>query len=179
MSETRITSEHHPCKEKPFSERFWARVQKGEPGDCWPWLTVQGKRANGYGVADIGNGRMSVAHRVSYALTNGPIPEGFLVCHHCDNPPCCNPAHLFVGSHADNSKDMAAKGRGKRRRSVDDDSAMHALSIRLPPRAVERLDELAQIAGCSRSRVIQAILLTQATTMDAAAIERLAKELKR
>lgn len=57
---------------------------------------------------------MLKAHRLAWALKNGPLPEGGLVCHSCDNPKCCNPSHLFIGSHFENTRDMLKKGRGKR-----------------------------------------------------------------
>ncbi len=64
----------------------------------------------GYGRIKVGK-KMPFAHRVAYEAWVGPIPEGANVCHHCDNPPCCEPSHLFVGSQADNHRDMVAKGR--------------------------------------------------------------------
>ncbi len=86
--------------------RFWARVDK--TGDCWLWTGC--KNDAGYG-AIRWQGRTTRAHRISWVLTNGDIPDGRLVLHRCDNRPCVRPDHLFVGSHADNSRDMVAKDR--------------------------------------------------------------------
>ena len=86
-------------------------------GDCWLW-GAQLQRA-GYGVFTIRKGLQVGAHRVSYALTYGPIPERGVICHRCDNPPCVNPAHLFLGTPVDNALDMVAKGRGTWSRGVD------------------------------------------------------------
>jgi hypothetical protein len=86
---------------------FWARVQQ-TPTGCWEW---QGARDQyGYGNIWVGE-HCTKAHRHAYALTNGPIPPGMVICHACDNPPCCNPAHLSVGTTQENSHDARTKGR--------------------------------------------------------------------
>jgi hypothetical protein len=91
--------------------RFWGRVDKSAgPDACWPW--TGSRRGGGYGRVTV-NGRSTSASRVAYELTHGTIPDGKHVCHTCDNPPCCNPAHLWVGTPADNTRDMLSKGRGR------------------------------------------------------------------
>lgn len=89
--------------------RFWLRVTKGE--GCWEWNGPRDQ--DGYGKFTV-SGRPTSTHRYSWELHFGPIPEGQKVCHHCDNPPCSRPDHLFLGTHADNHADRNAKGRQAR-----------------------------------------------------------------
>ena len=87
-------------------EAFWANVEKSE--SCWVWR--KGRTAAGYGQTRI-NGEQIYAHRLAWMLSRGPIPNGLLVCHHYDNPPCVRPEHLFLGTRNDNVQDMCRKWR--------------------------------------------------------------------
>lgn len=91
--------------------RFWGWVKRGREENCWEW--TGSLNPNGYGQFTwrTGNKRSHLASRVSYTLTHGEIPPGLFVCHKCDNPKCCNPHHLFLGTAKDNMQDCARKGR--------------------------------------------------------------------
>lgn len=86
--------------------RFWSKVNKTK--SCWLWEA--NKATNGYGMFKH-DGKMRLAHRHSYEMNVGKIPDGLCVLHKCDVPACVNPDHLFLGSHKDNAKDKVAKGR--------------------------------------------------------------------
>lgn len=96
------------------SVRFWRQVDRRGDSECWAWLGSVGKR--GYGRFTAGSRvdrsvRKLPSHRTAWEITNGPIPDGLFVLHRCDNRRCCNPDHLWLGTHLDNMADMRAKGR--------------------------------------------------------------------
>lgn len=95
---------------RPLEERFWKKVKKSNISDCWIWSGF--KNPHGYGGIEI-KGGMALAHRVAWELTYGKVPEELYVLHHCDNPTCVNPSHLFLGTQADNIRDMCLKGRSR------------------------------------------------------------------
>ena len=102
----------HPRRVRTLAERFEDKVIRGEsPDDCWDWKGSIG--TYGYGRLQAGARGEGVlgAHRASWLIHNGPIPEGMAVLHRCDNPPCSNPCHLFLGTQAENMYDAIAKDR--------------------------------------------------------------------
>ncbi len=88
--------------------RFWGKVARGDGDECWPWTASRNR--DGYGNFRLGK-TMVLAHRHAYSICKGPIGDGLHVCHACDRPECCNPAHLFLGSRSDNMRDAIRKGR--------------------------------------------------------------------
>lgn len=93
---------------------FWQRVAVKSASECWKWTGAQegegAKHGTGYGCVSF-DGHQLKCHRLAYQLSRGEIAKGKLVCHTCDNPPCCNPSHLFLGTHKENDTDMRLKGR--------------------------------------------------------------------
>lgn len=99
------------------AQRVWTKVKIGNPTECWPWTAGRYGRLRLYGRSNL-LGRHTTAHRVVYQIVNGPITNALDVCHRCDNPICCNPAHLFLGTPSDNTIDMLRKNRRKPTRGL-------------------------------------------------------------
>lgn len=117
-----------PTSSRPFvvqpdeAERFWARVKRG--GGCWEWQGPRFRTGARYGMTNV-RARHGVpvgAHRVAYVIAHGPVPAGMCVLHECDNPTCCNPAHLSLGTHRRNMQDCASRGRHHNVRKTHCDS---------------------------------------------------------
>jgi HNH endonuclease len=97
----------------PLADRFWSKVDKRGPDECWPWLgSRQGPNGHGKILLETGRNSTTNAHRVSWMLHFGPIPDGIYVLHNadCDHPWCVNPRHLHLGTHADNMREAGERG---------------------------------------------------------------------
>ena len=119
-----------PYRRKTIAERFWPKVNKTD--GCWEWTGSRHPDGAGQlqapGSPQHGRGSPLHAPRVSWELHYGPIPEGLWVLHRCDNRPCVRPDHLFLGTHDDNMRDMADKGRtGNRKLTAEQVSEMRRL----------------------------------------------------
>lgn len=137
---------------------FWAKVKTGPLDQCWPWMgRIRTKKLN-YGVYQFAKAPKSrkIAHRFAWELAWGEWPGALMVCHRCDNPPCCNPAHLFLGTATDNNRDRERKGRGVRQRGITHPQAKmteaEVLAIRADTR---RLAVIGEEYGLSATTVSQ------------------------
>ena len=132
----------------PVAIRFWKYVQPTSCDACWVWKGA--KQPSGYGQVNSGPplSQPLFAHRVSYEIHHGPIPDGLLVLHRCDNRPCVNPAHLFVGTNADNQADKVAKRRQISILTVDD-----VVRIRDLRRSGHKLQVLAERFGVKKAAI--------------------------
>ncbi len=132
-------------KPKPVAERFWPKVKKGD--GCWLW--TGGTVGKGYGKFE-----QTTAHRIAYELSRGLIPDGLHVLHTCDNPICCHPDHLFLGTNLDNIQDRIDKGRSCR----GEDNHFSKLS----EQDVRRVHELRK-AGLNQYKIASEVGASQAT----------------
>lgn len=124
-----------------LANRLWSRVDRG-PG-CWTWTA--GKTSKGYGEFMF-HKKVRYAHRTAWELTFGKIPDGLCVRHTCDNPACCRPDHLVLGTQADNVQDMIDRGRDRKALGVDNGRA------KLNPQKVRRLRRL-RASGLSLKKI--------------------------
>lgn len=103
----------HPATRAGWKDRMWALIDRSAgPNECWPWLGAFFSRGYPRHAVD---GKMHRVNRLIAITCLGPIPKNWLACHECDNPVCCNPMHLFIGTHLANSKDRDKKGRTDRK----------------------------------------------------------------
>ena len=96
---------------EPASDLFWEKVDKRGNDECWPWMGATSGR--GYGRFSNKAIPENGSHRIAWMMSFGQIPAGLFVCHRCDNPSCCNPSHLFLGTAKENTQDMVKKGRAR------------------------------------------------------------------
>lgn len=110
-----------PVLEPNDIQRFWSKVQIGNPQECWPWIAHH-RTKSGYGVICLmppGGKTNYRSHRVAFHLATGQDPLDLYVCHSCDNRLCCNPAHLWLGTNQDNQVDSVLKGRSRAKLDVE------------------------------------------------------------
>lgn len=134
-------------------ERFWSKVKVGAPDECWPWTPGPAMKS-GHGRFRPGGRDVPkmMAHRYAYESKVGFIPSELDVLHSCDNPLCCNPDHLRIGSHAENMRDMKERGRSVRTRGNAKLTADQAAAIRSNPSHKSQA-ELAREFGVSKATV--------------------------
>lgn len=128
------------------------RIVPGLPDECWSWTGAHTRE--GYGVFYV-NRKKHRAHRVAQELFNGPIPAGYYVLHHCDNPACVNPGHLYAGTPAENMADMKSRGRATEgeRSAHARLTAVQVAEIREMRKAGQKTIDIAPLFGISQNHV--------------------------
>jgi len=145
-----------------IEERFWSKVDKNAPNGCWLWTAG---KARGYGYFRIRTKKNKVrAHRMAWELTYGPIPEGMNVLHSCDNPPCCNPAHLFLGTQVDNVRDMMRKKRdGAFSYTRRDNRGEKSANAKLNNVVIKKLKKIYAVGGVSYAQLARGLGVNETT----------------
>ena len=141
-------------KPRPVAERFWDHVRKGDLDECWEWTGARERAGYGFLHASHRPRRWWKAHRVSWEIHFGAIPQGACVLHRCDNPPCVNPRHLWLGSRRDNNRDRVRKGRGHKQHGEANTNAKLSAAD-LP--AIRRLHE----RGMTQEKIAEVFSISQ------------------
>jgi hypothetical protein len=131
---------------RPLIDRLLESIKK-QPSGCWEWQKAR-RDGDGHGFIKIRK-KMCYAHRIAWEIYRGPIPDGMQVCHRCDNPPCINPDHLFLGTQRDNNYDCIAKGRARSIPPPPRPGALQANATKLTPEMVRTILE----TPCSTSEI--------------------------
>jgi predicted XRE-type DNA-binding protein len=137
---------------RPIELRLWEKINKLSINECWPWMGSLTDK--GYGRL-TNNRRISLAHRLVFESVKGKIPSDIFVCHKCDNPRCCSPRHLFLGTAADNNSDRHTKGRNARQKGENNGMA------KITEDEVFEIRRLAKTAKLSQTIIAERYGLTQ------------------
>ena len=143
------------ARTRPVAHRFWEKVKRAGDNECWNWL---GAKSLGYGKLGV-KGRSVLATHISYEAHIGPIPDGMYILHHCDNPSCVNPKHLYPGTAADNIRDCLERGRFRCRDSEGEKNVRAKLTadqvreIRVEIEAGDVYPSIAAKFGVSRDTI--------------------------
>lgn len=141
---------YQPKSKPTLEDRFWAKVDKRGPDECWSWL---GASNAGYGLISDGTGKHLRATRASIIIHYGSFDNSLVVCHKCDNPPCVNPDHLFLGTLKNNMQDMHSKNRGYAKLTIQQREEIARRYVRGTPHVPGNSRELAEEYGVSTSRI--------------------------
>ncbi|GAG00515.1 unnamed protein product, partial [marine sediment metagenome] len=134
-----------------LEKKFWRHVDKRNHDECWPWTGPL--RGKGYGHINHMSSMNLSAHRVSWILHNGFVPEGKLVLHRCDNPACVNPSHLYIGTYSDNNMDREYRNPGTSGRPSTIGARNTQLIIDFYKSGKFKQTQLSKIFGISRAQV--------------------------